>query len=529
MKKFLVLMCVIFYFGLIFGCTIQAVGTEAMADGSTIVTHNDDSSSADFRLWIIPAMDWNEDATREIVINSHNYIDYGNYPNVDYGDNGLKMAEIPQISHTYSYLHSRYSFMNEVGVAMGESTFSISTRTDHGKEVRKVLYEDSYGIIDCWTAQDIALERATTAKEAVEIMGDLVEEFGWYGAGEIINVCDGNEVWIAEFYGLDLWVAFKLPEDAYFVGANTAMIQEYHPEDSENWMGSPNLISFAVEQGWYDPNSGEQFNPAAIYGPKSGTNIREWRALDIVAPSLNLEYGELYYPMYVIPDNKLTVNDIFEIAGDHYEGTEFDLTKGPGAGPWGDPLTNYRIAGRQRPIGIPLTCYLQIGQVKSWLPDPIKGITWFGYGSVGHSFITPLFPAMGNLPELYQNGSRYEEFRRDSGWWINTYVQEVVGSRYEKAIENLRNFRDPKMQSIYDTVPILQDAAAKLYEINPDAAIDLLGDYAYDTALGWYDDWLKLGDEIFARYACERINFGSNGYPDWWIELLETDVEIINN
>jgi dipeptidase len=249
----------------------------------------------------------------------------------------------------------------------------------------------------------------------------------------------------------------------------------------------------------------------------------------MVAPSLELEYGELYYPMYVIPDNKLTVNDIFEIAGDHYEGTEFDLTKGQGAGPWGDPLTNYRIAGRQRPIGIPLTCYLQIGQVKSWLPDPIKGITWFGYGSVGHSFITPLFPAMGKLPELYENGSRYEEFRRDSGWWINTYVQEVVGLRYEKAIEDLKNFRDPKMQSIYDTVPILQDAAAKLYEINPDAAIDLLGDYAYDTALGWYDDWLKLGDEIFARYACERINFRSTGYPDWWIELLETDIEIINN
>jgi dipeptidase len=250
--KFKVLMLLTVFLFLLGGtaltCTIIAVGKDAMADGSTVITHNDDSSVADFRLWIIPAMDWPEGSMRDIVVDSHNYIDYGNYPNVDIGNKGILVGQIPQVPHTYRYFHSRYSFINEMGVAMGESTSSAR------RELR-----EARGMIDCWTIQDIALERAKTAREAVRIMGDLVEEYGWYGSGEIINVTDGNEVWICEFYGRDLWIALRMPDDCVYVGANTFRIRDVDFEDTENVMHSPNLISYAVEQGWYDPNSGEPF------------------------------------------------------------------------------------------------------------------------------------------------------------------------------------------------------------------------------------------------------------------------------
>jgi len=500
----------LFLSGTALTCTIIAVGKDATVAGSTIITHNDDSSVADFRLWIIPAMEWPEGSMRDIVIDSHNYIDYGNYPFVEIGDKGVLVGQIPQVEHTYQYLHSRYSFINEMGVAMGESTASCR------RELREVR-----GWIDCWTAQDIALERATTAREAVRIMGDLVEEYGWYGSGEIMNVTDGNEVWIAEFYGLDLWVAVRMPDDCVFVGANTMRIRDVDFEDTENVMYSPNLISYAVEKGWYDPNSGEPFRPADVYAPRNSGNIREWRVFDLVAPSMGFEYLDIHYPLWIKPDKKLSVFDIFTICGDWYEGTEFDLTKGIGAGPFGDPYASYRVGGRQRPIGIYLSCYVQISQIKSWLPPEIGSVVWFGYGGAGTQYHTPLWPAMNKLPEFYQIGSRYEDFERDSGWWTSTYVQEMTRLRFKDAIVDLRNFRDPKLEVIYQTVPKIQELAAEVYQNDRDAAIDIISDYAYNTAVAWQADWRKFGDYLVGNYCADRINFGT-GLPKEWGELLDS-------
>ena len=160
-------------------CTILAVGTDATADGSTIVTHNDDSTGADFRLWITPGQKWPDGSMRDLVIDSHNYGDFGQYPEVkDYG-NGVVVAQIPEAKQTYAYFHSRYSFLNEKGVSMGEATFNFDQSTDIRKKTYKLIFGSNTGMIDCWNAQDIALERAATAREAVQVMGDLVEAYGW--------------------------------------------------------------------------------------------------------------------------------------------------------------------------------------------------------------------------------------------------------------------------------------------------------------------------------------------------------------
>lgn len=528
MKKLVVLLFVTLVALSAFACTIVAVGKDAMEDGSTVITHNDDSTSADFRLWTIPAKDWEEGATRDIVVDSHNYNDFGNFPESVVYEKGTVMAQIPQVPHTYSYFHSRYSFMNEMGVAMGESTFSVDTSTEYGKKVNEVMVRNSWGIVDCWAAQDIALERAATAREAVQIMGDLIEEYGWYGSGETINVCDGNEVWIAEFYGNDVWVAVKIPDDHFFVAANRARILDYDPDDTENYMASPNIISFAVDQGWYDPESGEPFEVAKIYAPNDNiyATRREWRAFDLVAPSLELSPQALRFPLSVKPEQKLTVKDVWDIKADYYQGTDYDLTVGPAAGPWGDPI---RYANRgagtwERSINMHRTCYVHIANVKAWLPEGVKALSWFGYGAPDTSYIVPLWPIVHEsgqtLPDFYETGSRYEEFRTDSGWWVNTYVQQMTELRYVEAIEDVRAFRDPKEEMLFTVTPLVQEEAAKIYETDPQAAINLINEYSYQNALAFHEEWIDLGNWLLGNYAMGYRNFSTTGFPEWWNEFI---------
>src|SRR5665648_26614 len=504
------------------GCTIIAVGKDASVNGTAMITHNDDSSGADFRLWIIPALDWPEGSMRDIVVDSHNFIDFGNWPKVDYtvNDSVAVVDQFPQVAHTYRYLHSRYSFMNEMGVAMGESTFGVGTHMPKGEEKKRIMENESEGIIDCWYAQDIALERAKTAREAVRIMGDLVEEFGWLGPGETINITDGDEVWIAEYYGRDVWSAEKIPEDNIFVSANMARIRDVDLNDTENVMHSPNLVSFAVEQGWYDPNSGDPFQPADIYAPHDQiySTRRVWRVFSLVAPSLAIGPDDIFFPLSVKPEKKLSVHDVFKLTGDYYQGTEFDISTGPAAGPFGDPLRYPNTPGHnERAISIMRTCYVHIAEVDPDVPAPFKGISWYGYGSPDSTYITPLWPIMKELPVFYETGSRNEPFRRDSGWWINIYTQEMVQLKYQDAIKDVYALRDPKLRSLYAIVPQLQKTAAELYKTDPEAGIQLISDFAYNTAVGWNKDWEQLGNVLLAKYW----SLNTRKTPKWFDEGSE--------
>ena len=503
-------------------CTCVAVGKDATVDGSTIATHNDDSSSADFRLWIIPSMEGGEDKVRDLVVDSHNYGDYGQFPQVkDYG-NGFAAAQIPQSEDTYAYFHSRYSFINEKGVAMGESTFSIDTSTEYGQKVQDLIYGKNDGLIDCWNAQDIALERASTAREAVEVMGQLVEEYLWRDAGETMNIVDGNEVWVAEFYGLDLWAAVRIPDNGFFVSANRARIDNIDFNDNENYMYSPNLKSFAIENGLWSEESGEPFSPAEIYAPDNGTysTRREWRALSLVAPSLNLNPEDVRFPLYVVPEEKLSVQDVFEIKGDYYNGTEYDVSMAPEAGPFGNPID---FNNKERPINMFRTCYLMLANIKADLPDEMKCLVWYGYGAPDSTYLTPLWPSMTKLPELYTIGNRYEEFDRNSGWWTNSYVQQIATINYRSAIKDIYAAREEKMNEQYVVVPLLQQLGAELIaEGKVDEAKAMITNYAYYNAIDWHERWLELGDELMGRYMWGRKNMGGTDatWSDWWKGIM---------
>lgn len=524
MKKLVVLLLAIAFLsnmGSAFACTIIGVGADATTDGSAIVTHNDDSTGADFRLWITPGQDWPEGSTRDLVVDSHNYGDFGKYPEVkDYG-NGMVVAQIPQAPHTYAYFHSRYSFINEKGVAMGESTFNFDKSTDLRKKAYNLIFGNNTGMIDCWNAQDIALERASTARQAIQVMGDLVQKYGWKDPGETMDVTDGKEVWIAEFYGLDLWAAVRIPSNAFFVAANRARIDHIDFNDPENYMYSPNLKSFAEENGLWSEASGVPFSPAEIYAPFEGTysTRREWRALSLVAPSLNLDPNAARFPLWVIPEKKLSVQDVFEICGDYYKGTPYDLALSPEAGPYGDVLNPYH---KERSINLFRTCYVMIANVKAWLPDATKCLVWYGYGAADTTYITPLWPSMNELPELYRTGSRYAEFNRNSGWWTNSYVQQTARSNYQSAVKEIHDFRDPKLASLYTITADIQNTAANLIDQgNAKEGVDLISSFAYNTAVKWHDDWLKFGDELYGTYMWGYKDMKSQAPKGWWADILQ--------
>lgn len=502
-------------------CTTFGIGKDATADGSTIVTHTCDSTSDDSRLWIIPEMKGGPDVRRDIVMNGHAYGDWSNYPEVkDYGA-GIVMADMPQPNDTYQYLHGNYSFMNEHGVAMGESTCWFETGTEHTDKLNQLFFKENNGIIDCYQAQHIAMERATTAREAVQIMGDLVEEFGWNTGAENMNICDGNEVWVAEFYGRDLWCAVRIPDNAFFVCANRCRINEIDFEDTENYMYSPNLKQFAIDNGLWSEESGEPFQPANIYCPYSDPycNRREWRALSLVAPSLNLDPNADSYPLYVIPEKKLSVQDVFMLNSDYYQGTEYDVTLTPEAGPFGNPL-NYRH--KERTINLYRCTYQIIANVKGWLPDEAKCLVWYGHGAADSSFVVPLWASMTRLPKMYSTGTRYDKFDRNSAWWIAQYVQQTASQNYQHAIKTIHEARDPRMAEQYEEVEKMQNAVAALVDAGQsDIAVEMLTDYAYNNAEDWYAYWLDLGDQLYSTYMFDRINMNSAPYSDWWQGILD--------
>lgn len=492
-------------------CTTVSVGKNASVDGTTIISYNCDCGMCPIDARIVPAKDWEEGDVITIR-----------------GWGGEVLGEIPQVPHTFQYVQNIMAVLNEKGVAVGETTCPIDTSTEYGQEVEKVMFS-SEGFVDYGTFLTIVLERASTAREAVRIFGDFIETYKWAPMeAETINFADGNEVWIFEVYGHDLWCAFKLPDDEVFVSANAARIRNIDLDDKENVMHSPNIVSFAVEHGWYDPSSGEPFSPADIYAPnrKPYSLRREWRAFDLIAPSLGLGPHEMEYPQTVVPDKKLSVHDVYKIMGDYYAGTEYDLTKGPAAGPWGNPFRYTNQSSREdkrdweRSINLHRTSTFHITQINGKLPDPIKGVAWMGVGAPDSSYITPLSGSMSSLPDCFMIGAKGEDFQRDSQGWVSLYVQEMTTLRYNEAIQDLYAYRDPKLEMLYQVVPLVQEKAAEIYQTDPDAALSLLHNFYYQNALGLFESWKKLGDKLLGKYAMGYRNFQTAPYPEWWNEII---------
>lgn len=511
----------------VFACTIFAVGKNASDDGSTMISHTCDSTGDDLRLWMIPEMP--AGVARDIVLDGRAGADYSQFPEVkDYGTRGMALAEYVPEKETNRYIHAMYSFMNDKGLAMGESTCSINSNIEQGQKIR-AAYREFDGIIDCYMIQDLALENCATAREAVEFMGALIDEYGWNGSPECINICDGNEAWIMECYGAHVWVAAKVPDDAVFVAANRARINFFVEDDPETYLYAPALKDFVAKYDLWDGTDWSEFIPCwtfAPYGYRPYSTRREWRAMSLLNPELGATMDpeeqdpDRNWPCFVVPSEPVSVQTIYEISGDYYAGTEYDVSESIWGGQFGDAL-NPAQDFSQRAINSYRCTYVQIANVKAWLPEEVRCLVWYGCGASDTNYLTPLFGSMTELDPMFTHGLR-SEYDPNTAWWTAALVQQLSRINYRMAREDIHAKRDGIMAAQYEVTAALQDQAAKLVKLGEkDKAVALLTTFANSQARMWKGVWDELTGELIAKYMFGAVNMNTRaaGYTDFWNAL----------
>ena len=541
-------------------CTTMIVGKNASADGSVMVSHSDDGLN-DGSVIYVPAMDHPAGAMRAVYY-SHAALDFKpqwgasvshRIVSKDRGRGYYKtgvaasvpLGFIPQVAHTYAYFDANYGIMNEHQLSIGECTnkAKVHPEPEPGK---RIFYSAELS--------RVALERTKTAREAIRLMGELIEKYGYYGTGETLLVADPNEGWVMEMAGFDMngtggvWVAQRVPDDQVFVAANQFRIREIRT-DSPDMMYSANIFDVARQKGWWDPAEGlldftRVYGDGEFHHPYYSLR-RVWRAQSLLAPSLNLSAWvegpfTKAYPFGVKPDKKVTVQDLFAIHRDNYEGTEFDLTKGLAAGPFGNP---HRFEGQaesvadkegklsplvgafERPLNIYRCVYSYVNQLRSWLPDPIGGVMWFGADRPATSVLMPFYAGALDLPESVQRMDILK-LDRQSMWTAFNYVANYSMLKYSFMIEDIRQVQQRYENRAFGRQKELEGEALTLWQSgDKKAARRLLTDYSDRNAASLLEDWWKLSDHLYIKYNDGYINTDKEiaqpvFYPAWWLRQV---------
>ncbi|MFW6160709.1 MAG: dipeptidase [Acidobacteriota bacterium] len=529
------------------GCTVIIVGKEASMDGSVMSTHTCDCGVCDWTWRYVPAADHEPGSTRKIY-----HIDqFRNWdPKVGlkwerYKDdfNGL---EIPQVPHTYAYLHGMFGYMNDQQVAIGESTIGCRDKMENPTPTAK---------FDITMLTLIAMERSKTAREAIKIMGELAEKHG-YGhtdTGEMLAVSDPKEVWIFEIMPVgplwtpesgkpgSVWCAQRVPDDHVSVCPNESRIGEIDLSNPDYFMASPNVIDFAAEQGFYDPESGEPFNWKKAYSPSEhsasssrGSRARLWRFFDLVAPSKKFspDTPNMELPFSVKPDKKLSVHDVMMLTRDKYEGTPFYTARGLQGGPFENPNHlpyGFSLEGKRydtpRMIGVNRAEYVAVTQCRDWLPNPVGGLVWLALGAQDTSCFMPFYIGISKIPHSFEIGDHWV-FNRDSARWAFDYVDFHTQVLYSLAIQDVREAQDRYEKSAVERTPVIDEFAAELFKKDPDRAGEFLTDYCHGNAQKVINAWWELGDFLLVKYNhlwmydTEARKRQPLKYPDWWLKLL---------
>lgn len=493
-------------------CTNFIVGKKASADGSVIVSYSADSYGMFGYLCHFPAAQHAPGTMRDIY---------------DW-DSGKYLGKIKEAKQTYNVIGN----MNEFQVTIGETTF--------GGRPELV---DSTGIMDYGSLIYVALQRSRTAKEAIKVMTDLVKEYGYYSSGESFSIADPNEAWIMEMIGKGpgvkgaVWVAVRIPDDCIAAHANQSRIHKFDMNDKENCLYSPDVISFAREKGYFS-GVNKDFSFADAYCPLDFSGLRfcearVWSFYNMFSKSTGQSYlsyiqGDSKEPMplYVKPDNKVSVRDIQHAMRDHYEGTALDITKDMGAGcfqmPYRlSPLT-FNVDGQEyfneRPISTQQSAFVFVSQMRSTLPDAIGGVLWFGLDDANMTVFTPVYCNTDKVPYSYQqeNGDCVT-FSWDSAFWIYNWVADMIRPRYNLMVEDMRTVQNTLEDTYAQSQEGIESAALKLYQQNPAKAKEYLTNYTHMTAQTAVDSWKKLGEFLIVRYndgAVKRMQNGQLQHPE---------------
>lgn len=483
-------------------CTNFLVGKKATTDGSTFISYSADSYYLFGALYHYPAENHPEGTMRDIYE----------------WDSGKYLGQIKEASRTYNVIGN----INEHQLAIGETTFG-----GHSELV------DTTGILDYGSLMYIALQRSRTAREAIKTITDLVAEYGYRSSGESFSIADPNEVWILEMIGKGsgrkgaVWVALRVPDDCVSAHANQARITTIPFDDKENCIYSPDVISFAREKGYFTGEDSE-FSFSDVYNPLdySGLRIceaRVWSFFKSVNSEMNdyISYvkGETKerMPLWIKPDRKLNVNDLKALMRDMYEGTEFDMTKGVGAGNFGSKLRHSPLTfkvdgveyGHERPIATQQTGFSFVAQMRSWMPNHVGGILWFGMDDAASTVYVPIFCSMSEVPWCFdENNGSLLEYSSTSAFWSFNFVANYAYGKYAPMMKDIKK-RQQELESEFEQE--LPDIEAKAMAMDEEQACDFLTDYSVNTSEYVHTEWKKLGEFLLVKFLDGNIKREENG------------------
>lgn len=422
-------------------------------------------------------------------------------------------GEIPEAPVTYNVIGN----INEFQVTIGETTYG-------GREEMV----DTTGIIDYGSLIYIALQRSRTAREAIKVMTSLAEKYGYNSEGETFTICDPNEAWIMEMMGCGgdkkqkvVWVAVRVPDNAICGHANQSRIGVFSQYQTEV-LHSKNVVSFARQKGWYKGTDKDfSWKNTYAFPDFSGRRWCEARVWSFfnhhkdmsrwLPWAIGKDKNAEDMPLWIVPNKKLSVQDLESDMRDHYEGTELSVADGKdmGGGIWQMPYRPtplaFKVNGKsyfnERPTSTQQTGFSYVSQMRSWLPREIGGVLWFGNDDGNMIAYTPIYCGNTVQPECYNTpGADAVTFSMKNAYWVCNWVSNMVYPRYSMMFPSLKTVRDSLEASYFANQAAVEAKAKELYKDNKDAAIKYLNDYSNQKAQQMLARWRQLAFYLIVKY-----------------------------
>ena len=525
-------------------CTNLIVGKKASVDGSVMCSYNCDGFGFAGSLFYSPS--GRHEAGELIEIHGWGPSHEGQY--------------VKQVEYTYNVV----GLMNEKQVTIVETTF----------DGRLVLVNQE-GLLDYFSLMRLALQRSSTAREAIKCMAELVEEYGYNSSGETLTICDPNEAWIMEIIGKGpgnkgaVWVALRIPDDCICAHANLSRIRQFPLEKKGKYtsISSKNLkqinrpevecvyaadvISFAKEWGFYEGKD-EGFSFRDAYCPIDFENVRYADArvwsffrhhysqeeMDKYLPYINGDFDQCdHLPLWIKPDKPLSLRDLQNDMRDHFEGTPLDMTADMTAGPWGMPIRplpmHFRDSDsvdyyRERPIATQQSGFTMTCQMRSWLPNDVGGVTWFNCDDANMVAYVPLYCCITQVPDAFRpENNQRNEFSDQSAFWMNNWVANMVYPRYSMMIGDLRKAQN-ELEDYYfaDQDSVL----VAIKDMKPADRQSYLNNKSIAYTEKMMQRWNQLAKYLIVKYNDQVVKrIGEDGdFTRWGYETPGYDQQFID-
>jgi len=539
-------------------CTNFIVTKGASKNGSVMITYSADSHVLYGELYYRPARDYPDGAMMDVYE----------------WDTGKFLGRIKQVPHTYSVVGN----MNEHQLAIGETTYGgIDGMVD------------PEGIIDYGSLIYTTLQRAKTAREAIEVISELLSEYGYASSGESFSISDPNEAWIFELIGKGpgnkgaVWVARLVPDGYVCAHANQARIQTFplatgkknsiaitskdlkrindpvvecvYAWDVIEVARAKNLFSGTDQEFSFS----DTYNPISFSGARF-CEMRVWAFFRAVNGEME-QYANYAaghdlskrMPLWIKPDRKISNYDMMNFMRDHLEGTEFDMRKDLGAGPFASPYRwrplTWQVSGdpnapaycNERATATQQTGFVFVAESRSWLPDPIGGIFWFGVDDASTTVFNPIYCGITEIPDCFKVGNGdLVTYSPTSAFWLFNLVANMCYSRYDLMSEDALKIQRKLELGYIDQTTSIDEKAGKLYETDVWKAREFLTDYSLKTVSNTFTEWKSLSEYLLVKYIDGNIKNEKDGkfavsperypvmpkqpgYPDSWKKSVIQD------